>query len=286
LLARADKDADWTTVAARLRGDGATVEDTEIAAGVPAACDVLIVAGPTTPLEPAEALAVQAFVRRGGGVLVAAASRPVLGGQLAATGLEGVLAAVGLGLPPAIAIDPALAVRELPGALLVVDGYAAADLNRGFAGERATLWYQPRVVLVDDGASPLIRATAQSWGERDLEHAPPTKDANDIAGPAVLAGMSAPPARVIAVGSAESFASSVLAGGVSAGDLWLARAVRWLANKPEPSLAIAARFPEQVRLVMTTAERRTVIALCTAGIPLTWLVLGGLFVAWRRKRAR
>jgi hypothetical protein len=210
----------------------------------------------------------------------------VLGGALAPTGLEGVLVTVGLGLPPAIAIDPTLAVRELPGALLVVDGYADHVINRGFPRSRATLWYQPRVVLAERGAIALVHATAASWGERDLEQAPPAQGPDDVAGPVALAAVAAPPARVIAVGSAESFAGSLLTGGASAGDLWLARAVRWLANKPEPSLAIAARAPEEVRLVMTAAERGVVIALCTAGIPLAWLVLGGGVVLWRRRRAQ
>jgi hypothetical protein len=71
---------------------------------------------------------------------------------LAATGLEGELAALGVGLPAAIAIDPTLVVRELPGALLVTDGYAAHEINAGFPRMRATLWFQPRAVLAERGA--------------------------------------------------------------------------------------------------------------------------------------
>ena len=277
LVAKAEKDADWTQVAARLAGEGVSVKE-----GIDDACDVAIVAGPTAPLSADEALAIQALVQRGGGLLVAAASRPVTGGGLAATGLEGVLAADGLGLPPAIVVDPALTVRELPGALLVISGYAAHQINEGFQNTRATLWFQPRAVVVTGDAKPLISASAASWGERDLEHAPPQKDADDLAGPVALAALGTH--HVIAVGSAESFATSLLAGGASAGDLWLARAVRWLAGKPAPSLAVAARTPEQVRLVMTDAQKSLVIALCTGAIPLVWIVLGGGLVLWRRRR--
>lgn len=283
LLAHADKDADWTAVADRLRGDGVDLDEVDLASGVPARCQVLIVAGPATPLSPDEALAVQAFVGRGGGLLVAAASRPVTGGALAPTGLEGVLAAEGLGLPPAIAIDPTLAVRELPGALLVLDGYTSHPIDRGFAGARATLWFQPRAVVAMGGAKPLISATAASWGERDLVHAPPVENADDLAGPVALAALGAHH-RVIALGSAESFATSILAGGASAGDLWLAHAVRFLAGAPAPDVAIAPRAPDEVRLVMTAGQRRAVIALSTAGIPLLWVVLGGGLLAWRRRR--
>ncbi|MGE5182849.1 MAG: hypothetical protein ACM31C_12330, partial [Acidobacteriota bacterium] len=184
------------------------------------------------------------------------------------------------------------AVRELPGALLVTTGYAPHPIDDGFQGARATLWFQPRAVVATGSAKPLVSASAASWGERDLEHAPPEKDADDLGGPVALAAVGALPGanaaargRVIAVGSAESFATSLLAGGASAGDLWLARAVRWLAGKPAPSLAIAARTPEQVRLVMTDAQKGMVTALCTGGIPLAWIVLGGGLVLWRRRRA-
>ena len=101
-------------------------------------------------------------------------------------------------------------------------------------------------------------------------------------GPVLLAAIG--PHRVIALGSAESFATSILAGGASAGDLWLVNAIRFLADKPAPKIAIAARAPSQVRLVMTASERRTVIALSTVGIPLAWIILGGAIVLWRRRR--
>ena len=79
--------------------------------------------------------------------------------------------------------------------------------------------------------------------------------------------------------------TSIVAGGASAGDLWLAHAVRWLAGKSPPSVAVAARPPDQVRLVMTSGQRRAVIALCTAGIPLAWILLGGGLLLLRRRRA-
>src|SRR5262249_47307388 len=155
-----------------------------------------------------------------------------LDGALPPTGLEGVLAAEGLGLPPAIAIDPSLAVREVPNALYVVNGYADHPINRGFAGARATLWTQPRAVVVSGAARPLVSATAASWGERNFVD-PPAKDADDLAGPVALAAISGAH-RVIAIGSADSLSSGVLASGASAGDLWLSRAIRYTAGAPEP----------------------------------------------------
>jgi len=284
--------ADWTTVAARLAGEGMTVEEVTLDAGVPARCNVLVVAGPAQPLSSIEALAVQRYLRAGGALLVAAASRAITrpdappharGGGLQPTGLEAVLAADGLGLPLAIVVDPSLTVRELPGALFVVDGYTEHPINHGFPGTRPTLWFQPRAVIAERGARPLVTATAASWGERDLVTAPPVRETTDLAGPVALAALGAS-GTIIATGSAESMSTAVLAGGASAGDLWVARAIRFLSGKSEPRVDIAARAPDQIRLVLTDAQRQAVIVTCVGVIPLAWTLLGGLVVWWRRRR--
>jgi hypothetical protein len=282
-LDKAEGDADWRLVADRLRGDGVSIETVALDHGVPAQCNVVIVAGPTAPLAAEEALAIQAFIQRGGGLVVAAAARPVTTSSttLASTGLEGVLAAEGLGLPPAIAVDPTLTLRELQGALLVFDGYSSHEINAGFAGTRGTIWFQPRVVVTTGSAKPLVQATAASWGERDLM-AEPAKDLDDIAGPVAFAAVGAH--KVVAVGSAESFMTTLLAGSASAADLWLAHAVRFVAGKPAPKVSIAARAPDQVRLLMTSGQRRAVMVLSILGIPLAWIVVGALLLLARKRR--
>jgi ABC-2 type transport system permease protein len=290
-LEAADAGADWRLVADRLRADGIDVETIELDRGVPARCNVVIVAGPVVPLRPDEALALQAFGKRGGGLLVAAAARPAMvesGADtprttLAPTGLEGVLAAEGLGLPTAVTIDPSLAIREVQGSLLVYGGYTDHEINAGFQQARGIIWFQPRVVVTRGAATPLVRATAQSWGERDFERQP-EKDLDDIAGPITLAALGSS-GRVVAVGSAESFMTSLLEGSASAADLWLARAVRFLAGRPAPRVSVAARAPHQIRLLMTSGQRRAVLVLSILGIPLAWIVVGALLLVVRRRRA-
>ena len=282
-LAAQPSGRDWAVVAQRLRGRGMILEDIDLAPAVPSSCAVVIVAGPSSAVTADEALTVQRFVRGGGGLVVAAGD-PVYG-SLPATGLEGVLAADGLGLPAAIVIDtaPNLEVRDPPNSFYVAEGYTDHPINRGFAGVRPTLWVRPRAVVAVGRARPLIAATAASWGERNFID-PPAKDADDLAGPVALAAIGGAH-RVIAIGSAESLTSRVLSGRPSALDLWLAQAIRFASGAPEPGVAIASRAPEQVRLLMTTGQRRAVIALSVGGIPLAWAVLGGLVVWWRRRRS-
>ena len=101
------------------------------------------------------------------------------------------------------------------------------------------------------------------------------------AGPVPLAAAAT---RLVVLGSAESLSTAVLSGGASAADLWLVRAIRFLADQPVPHVAVADRPLDQVRLVMTSGERSAVIALSTAGIPLAWILIGGAILVWRRKR--
>ncbi len=285
--AAAADEADWSLVTQRLAGEGIHLDVSSLEEGISRQCNVLVVAGPTRAFSPDEALEVQRFLKRGGALLVAAASRPISGATqgttLASTGLEGLLGADGLGLPAAITVDPSLTVREIPGALLVVAGYAKHAINTGFQDTRATVWFQPRPVLATNGATPLVTTTPASWGERDLITAPPAKDGDDIGGPIVLAAIGKS-GRVLAVGSAESFTSAVLRGSASAGDLWLAQAIRHLAGRPAPQLAIPPRAADQVRLVMTAWQRRVVLALSIAGIPLAWIVVGAAILIGRRRR--
>jgi hypothetical protein len=92
--------------------------------------------------------------------------------------------------------------------------------------------------------------------------------------------------KVVAIGSAESLTRPIIGGGASAGDLWVAQSIRFVAGRPMRRIAVAARTPDQVRLVMTPSERFSVIAISVAVIPLVWGAFGAaiLIVRWRRRR--
>ncbi len=291
-------ESDLVAMAARLGDDGAKLVPLDDGP-VPASCHVVWVAGPGRPLPPAMARELAAWVERGGGLVVSLASRKLdARGQLPASGLELLLAAAGIELLSAVAIDPSAQLGK-GGSLRVFDGYGAHAISEGFPRARATVWWTPRVLAVRAPAEALVRGSGESWGETDLM-APPVRGPDDVAGPVVLAAAVEPaaqavrtaggggepssaPGRIVVMGSMESLRSPMVTAGNSALDLWMARALRWAARRPLPAVPVADRAPDQVRLLMTRGERRSAAALCAVGIPLAWLGLGVL-LGWARRR--
>ena len=252
---------------------------------VPARCDVVIVAGPATPLSPDEALALQALVARGGGLLVAAASRPI-GGALAPTGLEGAARQRGPRPSPRDRDrSDARACASCPARCSSLEGYANHPVNAGFAGARATLWYEPRAVLAlgrREAADPgvggeLGRARSRARARRRT----PTTSPGPSCSRRAIAHASRDRGRLGRV------VRDVDPRGRRVGGRPVARARGALARRQAARRRSRsrARAPDQVRLVMTRGQRRAVIALCTAGIPLAWILLGGGLLLLRRRRA-
>lgn len=277
---------DAAAVADRLRRDGVRVDAVgHLASGVPAHCRALLVLGPTRPLSGADAAAVDAYLSRGGALLLAVDALPD-GGRLTPHGLELVLARFGIRTPDAVAVDPAAAVA-IEGAWGTYGGYAAHPVTAGFEQRRLTLWTSPRAVFADPPAVALVTTSPAGWAETDLAalfgEGDVEPDAGDRVGPTPVAAASERDrARVVVLGAARPLATDYVARGAGAGAALVASAVRWLVGKASVA-AGGSKTPERVRLIMTAAQRRAVFALGVVGLPLAWVLLGAI-VAWRRRR--
>jgi ABC-2 type transport system permease protein len=235
------------------------VKVARMAVPVPRACRVVVVAAPTTPLSPAEALAIERHLAGGGGLLVLARGP-------GPTGLELVLAGAGLALTAEVANDPSRAV-ELPEAFGVTEGYADHPVTRPFQGRRMTVWQAPRVVAPVAGAGGEVTVlVATDGGARPI---------------AAASRVAATGARVALFGGGGALAG-VLAEAVPANVDLGRRTIGWLGGR-EAAVLAPAKTPEHVRLIMSSAELAAVFALCALALPALALVAGGL-VAWRRRR--
>jgi ABC-2 type transport system permease protein len=271
--------AELSSIAARVRADGGRIEPIadELAAGVPEHCRVVIVAGPTTPLPGAYALAIERWLDAGGGLLVMSAVRPGGGGEMPPTGLEPILSRNGIDVLDAVALDPTIAVEQ---AMRVGTTYGNHPVVAGFNGRRFTIWLAPRALAIRAPALPLAMTTSNGWAETQWKAPPYRFDAGDDIGPVAIAAAAERGGRLVVIGSAESLSSAVTAG---AGDLLAAQAIRWLARRDRVEIATRDKTPEQLRLLMTTAERRAVIAMCAGGVPLVIAAMG-IAITLRRRR--
>src|SRR6185503_11405586 len=108
------------------------------------------------------------------------------------------------------------------------------------------VWVVPRALELSAPAVPLVSTTAAGWGERRWREPPVVRDPDDLRGPAVIAAASERgPGRVVAIGSAESVSSAVIAG-ASAGELLAHQALRWIAHRERVAVPLPDKTPEQV----------------------------------------
>lgn len=273
---------DLTVLAQALARVGVSTRAVDgLASGIPPACTALAIVGPRRALTLAEAGELDAWLARGGRLLVAVdAPAP----DAVATGLEVVLASTGIRLLPAVAVDPAFDV----GAALAwgtTAGYGVHPSTRGWSG-RLTVWRAPRALAATGAAKALVTTSPTGWAEHDLGslgdpgEGPGTGDAPGPV-PVAVASEGKADARVVVLGSARSLESRA-DDGRSETAAFAAAAVRWLVGS-EP-LAIASRRPERVTLALSRGALGTMFL---------WLVLlgpgavgaaGAAWLAWRKRR--
>ncbi len=289
----------------------------DLAAGVPPRCAALAVVGPRTAFPATDALALDAYLSRGGRVLLALdPDVPPGATAIAPTGLETVLLGWGVRLGPAIVLDPE---REpgIPFSWTTLDGYGAHPISASFQGRRATYWFAPRWIASVDApgvtAVALVSSSEGGWGETDVAslraRGAAIGDA-DAPGPvsvavaaekmpsgvapapapaarAPLPAASAPPAtpatRLVVFGSARTFTSEVIDRHLGTSDLLFASSVAWLTGRGK-LVGVGAKNPEQFRLSITRAQTRRLFVLCVVGLPLLAGLVGLVFL-WRRRRA-
>jgi len=263
---------------------------TLLSGSVPADCDLLVIAGPKTPLTDVEKSTLSGYLEKGGRALVLL--DPVLAKQQRASGLEEFLKAYGVLVNDDLVIDPA---RKLPffdlSAVYVSDfrSHPAVDSLQGLAVLLPVARSVTTVSAPGATSTILLTTSDKGWGETNLDRLVGTgqaeKDAKDTPGPVPL-GVAAQSEkdkdkgwRLATFGNSAFATNAQIA---NAGNVNLAlNAVNWLA-KQEQALGIAARSPEQVQLFLSAAQMRNVFLIALVGLPVLAIALG-VTVWWRRR---
>ena len=274
-----------------LKRDNLEVSKATLLSGsVPADCDLLVIAGPRTPLTDPEKSALSGYLEKGGRALVLL--DPVLGAQQRPSGLEEFVKAYGVQVNNDLVIDPA---RKLPffdvSAVYVTDfrSHPAVDGLQGLAVLLPVARSVTTTTAQGATSTILLTTSDKGWGETNLDLLIRTgqaqKDAKDTPGPVAL-GVAAQSEkdkdrgwRLVVFGNSAFVTNAQIA---NAGNVNLGlNTVNWLA-KQEQALGIAPRSPEQVQLFLSANQMRTVFLISLVGLPVFAVALG-VAVWWRRR---
>ncbi len=288
----------------RRDGDEARALD-QLADAAGAGCRVLVIAEPTRAFSQPEIAAVEAFVDSGGRLLVMVG--PVFapgGAAFAHLGLEALAARYGVALGDDLVVDPTHA-SDVEGPSVWAagrDSYLPHPITARLGG-RLTFWPRTRQVApaplpaIPAGltVTPLVRTSAEGWGETDLPtirgDADLTFEADrDRRGPVTVAvavaraATGAEPATRLAFLGTGRLVMNYRLSGVTLRDYdadFVLSTIAWLADR-DARIGIGPRLTRRVVLSLTAADVSWAFRLFVIGLPL--LALGaGAWVAMRRR---
>ena len=259
---------------------------------IPPDCAVTIDAGPRTTYLPAESAALEAYLRRGGSLLLMYDL-----GYILEPGLERLLNTLGVRVPQAAVLDPKSHYATDAG-MVAVTAYERHPITRNvsftfYPGARPVALVSPadgiRVV-------PLIKTSGESYAQPvapvEQRQVEPTADASApaidatpqphvlaVAIEGLLPEADSRPFRALVIGDGD-FASNSFFPYMANSDLALAM-VRWLLRE-ERAAAIASRVPVPPLILLTADQMRGIFLVVEVLLPLTVIVLGGV-VWWSRR---
>ena|GEM_PF-53228 len=300
------EDGGYATFAENVRRDGDETRALDkIADAAGAGCRVLVIAEPARAFSPPEMASIESFVDEGGRLLVMVG--PVFapgGAAFAHLGLEALAARYGVNLGDALVVDPTHA-SDVEGPSVWAagrDSYLTHAITARLGG-RLTFWPRTRQVAPAPLAShpagltvtPLVRTSAEGWGETDLPTIRGDADLNfdavaDRKGPVTVAVAveraatgAAPATRLAFLGTGRLVMNYRLSG-VTLRDYdadFVLSTISWLADR-DARIGIGPKLTARVALSLTAADVSWAFRLFVIGLPLLALAAGA-WVATRRR---
>ncbi len=286
----------YATCALALADQGYDVVPLSLAGGarVPESCDVLVVAGPRLDPEPGETAAIDAFVGRGGAVLVMT-DPPTPAGWSAWLRQQWRIVPTGQVLVDAgrVSAEQGLGPRTVG----IVDTYSHHSIVHSLHGLVTTFTLAQPLMRSASGdssllGSPLLETGEAAWGETDpatmYTGRPEFDPATDSRGPLPFGWVlesrhaGARPGRLVVIGNSEFLNNAMVNRGANR-DLLL-NAVSWLARE-DALIQVRGRDPLSQPVVLTASQKNVYGFGALAGWPLLVGSLAlGLMLRRRRER--
>ncbi|MBN2490121.1 MAG: GldG family protein [Planctomycetes bacterium] len=275
---------------------------------VPEDCALLVVLGPRRDFTPVELAAIDAYLGRGGRVLVLLDSRAEIDAELAR--LEGLLERWAVAMLPGMVFDRALSYRGDP-SWVWVSSYGGHEIVHSLEGSPCVFLLPRGMHLAEDRrapdgrtlrVAPLLASSADSWCEADPE--PPAPGAafgpgpGDEKGPIPLGaavwqegmrGDGLPQARLVVLGDASFLRTQNLErfdfSAPTHLDL-LKNAANWLLERDRLISVTPRRYHGVRRLTHLDISDREIRAIMWGGmmgLPTLVLIAGLLVWLWRRR---
>lgn len=257
---------------------------------VPDDAAVVVLLGPKAQLLPFEIQALDAYVRRGGALLV-------LLDTDGPSSVVGFLENYGVHLPPLIAVDPSK--RLYAGEVITFRASPTAKQHPMIRSVNAApIFSLARVVEVREDAArgiiarPILATTGYGWATAQenitSEGTATFVEGRDIPGPVPIAGEVAlrvgdKLGRIVVFGDADLINNALLEQGGNK-DLFV-NAINWLAEDVEQMAARPESQQSGVHQFFLSAEQgRMVLLLSAVVLPGAFLLIGVSVYVWRRQR--
>ena len=291
-FADATKQHGYQEIARLLEMENVELRLLDLAKGVPADCDLLLIAGPGQRLSSVEADWIRQYMRKSGRLMLLVDAGPP-------TGLEDMLKEWGVVLGQDVVFDGR---KTLTGRDLYVSRYASHPITAKMK-DISTMFFLPRSVDAVFGGVPsnrpedqprltqLASCSEHGWAERDLQTSPAVYDEGvDQKGPVSIAvavekgvaaekGVSLKAGRMVVVGDSQFAANAPIYGG---GLTFFLNCVNWLVDRGE-MVDIPIKPVQEVRLNLDRDDLNKLFAGLVVGLP-AWLAATGLLV-WSRRRS-
>lgn len=253
---------------------------------VPSNTTVLVLAGPRRAVTKDEQDRIQAYVEKGGHLMV-------LVDPDTQTGLESLLTHWGLGLGPGVLVD--LQDRLAQGDLtaLLVRTFTEHEITQDLTS--AVLFPLSRHVTFDEQAGkeweyvPLARTSANSWAETNMQgRVVSLNEKEDVKGPLPMAAALAPkkapeegkPRPAIVVIGNSAFATNAFFNFPGNSDFFL-HTTGWLAEERD-LISIAPKEPTLRPFTPNPTQERALLYIQVIFLPLMTFLTG--MMVWRKRR--